>query len=79
VYELTAEGRTQADPRWLKDLSTREGDGQRQRQRALREGLRQLHEAARQVAVVGSPNQVEQATEIIRGARQALYLLLANE
>ena len=37
-----------------------------------------LHAAARQVGTAGDPAQVQQAVEIIRGARQALYELLAQ-
>lgn len=45
----------------------------------LRESLQALHAAARQVAVTGSPTQVEQATTVLDQARRSLYLLLAGE
>jgi hypothetical protein len=34
--------------------------------------------AAKQVAVAGDPNQIEQAVEIIHSARRTLYQLLAT-
>jgi hypothetical protein len=40
--------------------------------------VQRLHAAARQVGMAGSPDQVEQAVAIIRGARQSLYRLLAE-
>lgn len=40
--------------------------------------LAQVHEAARQVARTGTPEQVDAAAAILADARRALYLLLAN-
>ncbi|GIJ62553.1 PadR family transcriptional regulator [Virgisporangium aurantiacum] len=45
----------------------------------LREGLEQLHAAARQVARTGTAAQVEAAGKVLADARRALYLLLAGE
>ena len=45
----------------------------------LRGPLHELHAAARQVAVSGSPEQVEAATAVLAEARRALYLILAGE
>jgi DNA-binding PadR family transcriptional regulator len=77
VYELTPQGRRQADRRTLRDLSQAEGPGDAQR--ALGEAVRQLEDAARQVGLVGTPAQVEKAEETVRRARQALYRLLAED
>jgi hypothetical protein len=40
--------------------------------------VHRLHVAARQVGTAGDPAQVQEAVEIIRSARQALYQLLAQ-
>lgn len=46
----------------------------------LRTEVEQLRAAARQVAATATdPEQVEQAVAIVRGARQALYRLLADQ
>jgi DNA-binding PadR family transcriptional regulator len=45
----------------------------------LREGLEQLHAAARQVARTGTAAQVEAAGKVLADARRSLYLLLAGE
>jgi DNA-binding PadR family transcriptional regulator len=45
----------------------------------LRGLLHQLHGAAREVVRTGSAEQVGRAAEILREARRALYLLLADE
>jgi DNA-binding PadR family transcriptional regulator len=45
----------------------------------LRGPLHELHAAARQVAVSGTPAQVEAATAVLAEARRALYLILAGE
>src|SRR6185312_6065028 len=44
----------------------------------LRAEVHRLHVAARQVGTAGDPAQVQEAVEIIRSARQALYHLLAQ-
>jgi len=44
----------------------------------LRAVLAQVHEAARQVARTGTPEQVDAAATILSDARRALYLLLAD-
>jgi DNA-binding PadR family transcriptional regulator len=76
VYELTERGRTQADVGQLRDLATGTGAGSAHLD--LRAEVRRLHAAARQVATAGDPAQVQEAVEIVRGARQALYQLLAQ-
>ena len=45
----------------------------------LRDNVRQLHLAVRQVAASGRPEQVERAVEIVRDARKQLYGLLAED
>jgi DNA-binding PadR family transcriptional regulator len=45
----------------------------------LRGPLHELHAAARQVAVSGTPAQVEAATAVLAEARRSLYLILAGE
>lgn len=45
----------------------------------LRGPLDQLHVAARQIAVSGSPIQVEAAAQVLAQARRSLYLILAGE
>jgi hypothetical protein len=47
-------------------------------QPSLRAAVEQLAMAARQVAVAGSPAQVEAAAGIVKDARQQLYRLLAE-
>jgi DNA-binding PadR family transcriptional regulator len=78
VYELTEAGRAEAEarideaggPPW----AGAEGDGNN-----LRAGLMQLMMAARQVSGAGSPEQVEQAVQIVTDARKQLYRLLADD
>ncbi len=41
--------------------------------------MRDLHLAAKQVGITGSPDTVERATEIVVIARKALYQLLAED
>jgi DNA-binding PadR family transcriptional regulator len=77
VYELTDEGRAQADEQALGGLSRPDGRGGHNR--ALREALEQLHLAVRQVAAAGTPSHEEQALEILQATRRALYQLLAAE
>jgi DNA-binding PadR family transcriptional regulator len=45
----------------------------------LRGPLHELHAAARQVAVSGTPEQVVAATAVLAEARRSLYLILAGE
>ena len=76
VYELTERGRAQADAGWLRDLA--DGTAAGSAHLDLRAEVHRLHAAARQVTTAGDPAQVEEAVEIVRGARQALYGLLAQ-
>jgi DNA-binding PadR family transcriptional regulator len=45
----------------------------------LRAEMEQLRAAARQVSFVATPDQTAQAAAIVKGARQALYRLLAEQ
>jgi len=76
VYELTPEGRAQADDSRLRDLAA---GPSAPAHLDLRAEVQRLHSAARQVGMAGDAAQVEQAVTIVRNARQALYRLLADE
>lgn len=73
VFELTDAGREQADI----SLFTRAG-GPSESQRDLFNEIRSLMSAAKQVASVGTPEQVAEATAAVKAARQSLYRLLAE-
>jgi DNA-binding PadR family transcriptional regulator len=81
VYELTPEGRAEAEQRieeaggtpWELDRRADGSLGQ------LRENVRQLHMAARQIAASGRPELTERAATIVRDARKQLYGLLAED
>jgi DNA-binding PadR family transcriptional regulator len=75
VYELTDEGREQADGELLDKLKQA---GEKSGGVDLRDEVRLLHLAAKQVGVAGSPEQIDQAGTIVREARQALYRLLTD-
>jgi hypothetical protein len=79
VYELTDEGRTEAEAGpglgegpWDEDPAGATGP------RALRAAVGLLHLAAQQVAVAGNPDTVEAAVAVVADARQKLYRLLAD-
>jgi len=76
VFEITDAGRTEADERiathgypWDESKSEH-GD--------LRLAVRDLHLAAKQVGITGSPEAVTQAVAIVTEERKALYRLLAE-
>jgi DNA-binding PadR family transcriptional regulator len=81
VYELTDAGRAEAERRiddaggapWEHDGQGDSSAGQ------LRDNVRQLHLAARQIAADGRPELVERAATIVRDARKQLYRLLAED
>ena len=77
TFELTPAGRSQADEGRLRALAAEAARPPAQLD--LRAELHSLHGAARQVAHAGTPEQVTRAVELIRGARQALYGMLAEE
>jgi DNA-binding HxlR family transcriptional regulator len=76
VYELTERGRPLADAGHLRDLAAGPAAGSVHLD--LRAEVHRLHAAARQVTTAGDPAQVQEAVEIVRAARQALYRLLAQ-
>lgn len=76
IFEITDAGRAEAQERidrggfpWDE---TNGGHGD------LRTAVRDLHLAAKQVGVTGSPEAVQQAAAILDDARKALYRLLAE-
>lgn len=79
VFELTDAGREHADPSALERLA--EGGRGRGGPNGpeLWHEVKQLTLAARQVGSVGTPEQVETATAVVRDARKALYQLLADD
>ena len=76
VYELTERGRALADAGQLRDLAA--GPAAESAHLDLRAEVHRLHAAAKQVATAGDSAQVQEAVEIVRDARQALYRLLAQ-
>jgi len=77
VHELTAEGRARADERTASgdmpwEAVRAAGDG------GLRTATRDLHRAAKEVALSGSPEAVARAVEVVTDARRKLYALLAE-
>ena len=75
AYELTDEGRAQADPAALDELA---GDADTGSASSLREELEKLHLAVRQVRAVGGEDQVTEVAGVLRQARQTIYRLLAE-
>jgi DNA-binding PadR family transcriptional regulator len=80
VYEITDDGRAEAARRieeaggtpWELVEKANAGSGD------LHRGIGLLFVAAKQLAMVGTPAQVEQASEIVNDARKKLYQLLAS-
>ena len=75
VYEVTDEGREQADPAALDELGH---DGEDDPSQGLRAEMEQLHMAVRQVRAVGGDAQVAEVAGVLRQARQTVYRLLAE-
>ncbi len=81
VYELTDEGRAEAErriesaggPPWERARRGGAGVGE------LREAMGQLGFAVRQVSMGGRPEQVERVTAIVNEARKQVYQLLAED
>jgi DNA-binding PadR family transcriptional regulator len=79
IFEITDAGRAHADERvatsgypWETMDRGRDDHG------GLRVAVRDLHLAAKQIGMSGSPEAVERATQIVSQARKDLYLLLAE-
>lgn len=79
VYELTDEGRTEAEagPANGREFPWESEEGLTGHH-ALRSAVSQLFLAAKQVQVAGDPALLESAAGILREARQKLYQLLAE-
>lgn len=78
VFELTGEGRVKASARRVDSFGGPHPDGSSEHSQ-LRTETHQLRAAAQQVSATGSPEVIEQATAIVKNARQALYRLLAEQ
>ncbi len=76
VFSLTDAGRAEAERRRGEAEPSFPVDPRHMQMRAE---MHQLRAAGRQVVLAGGPEKVDQALEIVRGARQALYRLLAEE
>ena len=79
VFSLTDAGRAEAEAQ-----ARRRGKAEPKfpvdpRHLQMRAEVQQLRAASRQVALTAGPDRIDQALEIVRGARQALYRLLAEE
>jgi len=76
LVTLTDAGRAHvADPHGPDPFAAFAGAG---RSADLHGAVHQVHEAARQLARTGSPEQIAAAATILAEARKSLYLLLAN-
>ena len=81
VYEVTDEGRNEAAQRienaggtpW--DLAT----GHDGRIGEMRDAMRQLLIAAKQVGATGNPQQLDRTNEILKRARKEIYSMLAED
>jgi len=79
IFELTDAGRAAAEERVATSGYPWDAmDRGRGEQGGLRSAVRDLHLAAKQVGVTGSPEVVGRATEIVTQARKELYRLLAD-
>jgi DNA-binding PadR family transcriptional regulator len=79
TFALTDEGRSEAEAAASTGPSAPWDEDPAVKGRfALREAVEQLHQAARQVAKAGGPDEVDKALEILRQARQGLYKILAE-
>ena len=79
IFEITDAGREHANERVATSGYPWETmDRSRDHHGGLRTAVRDLHVAAKQVGISGSPEAIEKATEIVTRARKDLYLLLAE-
>jgi len=79
LVTLTPDGRS-----YLEERQTHRGDPfaeftERPHGPNLRSAVDELHAAARQIGVAGSPAEVEAAAAVLSQARRSLYLILAGE
>ena len=79
TFQLTDAGRTEAEERIAAHGYPWDAmDRGRGEQGGLRTAMRDLHLAAKQVGLTGTPEAVVRATEIVTQARKDLYRLLAD-
>ncbi len=82
IYELTDEGRTAASERMAEaggpPWAGGGGGNPGRRYKEFGDALRQLHLAAKQVAMTGDQDQIAKVSEIITEARKKIYMLLAD-
>jgi len=81
VFEITEAGRAESAERIEQAGGTPwelAGKGQR-RGREVRDAFAGLYQAFKQVATVGTPEQVERGLAIVTDARKQLYQILASE
>lgn len=82
TYTLTDEGRAEAEQSAGSAHGGHDGRGESQEPGghfAVKKAVVQLHMAARQLAMSGTPEQVDRAVGVLRQARQALYHILAED
>ncbi len=79
VYELTEEGRAQAEREAPGGMPWDTGEAGLSGRHALRGTIAQVELAAQQVAMAANDAQIERATGILKEARQKLYQLLAED
>ena len=79
VYELTDDGRAQAESRQGPLPWEEAAEGADDDLAMLRDLVFQVMAATRQVAHAGTPAQLTRAQDILRGARKSLYQLLADD
>ncbi len=78
IFELTDAGREKATERRV-DTFGASFPADAEDHNKLRAEMHQLRAAAQQVTATGSPEAIEQAVAVVKGARQALYRLLAEQ
>jgi DNA-binding PadR family transcriptional regulator len=78
TYELTDEGRTQAEAAGEEPGFPWDDPSGADQHRVLREAVMQTNVAAMQVAHAGRAEQLDRAVEIVQRARKELYGLLAE-
>ena len=82
VYELTEAGHTATTERLAEaggpPWAAGSAGGPGRRYKEFGDALRQLHLAAKQVAMTGDPDQIAKVSEIITDARKKIYMLLAD-
>ncbi|WP_166462850.1 PadR family transcriptional regulator [Amycolatopsis acidicola] len=78
IFSLTGEGEKQAAERRVSAFAA-EFPAEPREHSQLRDEMHQLRAAAQQVTSSASEESIEQAVAIVRGARQALYRILAEQ